>query len=84
MNLRTIFWSKAIEEEVQRRVWEEQRRREEYERFERIERRCAELEMQMYDLRMKADPEFRRRNTPVCNPAENVVYTESAPTVNAV
>ena len=69
--------NKAIEEEVQKRVWEEQRRREEYERFERLERRCAELEMQMYDLRMKADPEFRRRNTPVCD-------CDSAPMVNAV
>lgn len=73
-------FNKAIEEEVQRRVWEEQRRREEYERFERLERRCAELEMQMYDLRMKADPEFRRKNTPVCSDGNGgFVYTTKEP-----
>lgn len=59
--------NKAIEEEVQKRVWEEQRRREMYERFERLENRIAELEMRVYDLRMKADPEFRRLNTPTCS-----------------
>lgn len=79
MNLSKIFWSKAIEEEVERRCWERQREHDLYERFERIERRCAELEMQMYDLRMKTDPEFRRKNTPVCNPMENVVYTNKEP-----
>lgn len=57
---------KDFEEEVQRRIWEEQRRQEIYQRFERCEKRLAELEMQLYDLRMKTDPEFRRRNTPTC------------------
>ena len=57
---------KDFEEEVQRRIWEEQRRQEIYQRFDRAENRLAELEMQLYDLRMKVDPEFRRRNTPTC------------------
>ena len=57
---------KDFEEEVQRRIWEEQRRQEIYQRFDRAEKRLAELEMQLYELRMKADPEFRRRNTPTC------------------
>lgn len=57
---------KDFEEEVQRRIWEEQRRQEIYQRFDRCEKHLAELEMQLYDLRMKTDPEFRRRNTPTC------------------
>jgi hypothetical protein len=61
---------KDFEEEVQRRIWEEQRRQEIYRRFESNEKRLAELEMQLYDLRMKTDPEFRRRNTPTCSCGE--------------
>lgn len=57
---------KDFEEEVQSRIWEEQRRQEIYRRLDSNEKRLAELEMQLYDLRMKADPEFRRRNTPTC------------------
>lgn len=64
-----FFKRKDFEEEVQRRIWEEQRRQEIYQRFDRGEKRLAELEMQLYDLRMKTDPEFRRRNTPTCSTA---------------
>lgn len=58
---------KDFEEEVQRRIWEEQRRQETFQRFERMDKRICDLEMQLYDLRMKTDPEFRRRNTPTCS-----------------
>lgn len=61
-----FFKRKDFEEEVQRRVWEEQRRQEIFQRFERMDKRICDLEMQLYDLRMKTDPEFRRRNTPTC------------------
>lgn len=65
-----MFFRKYIEREVERRLWEETRRKEADERVGHVERRLAELEMQLYDVRMKADPEFRKRNTPVCGVAE--------------
>ena len=62
-----IISRKRFHEEVQKRLFEEEQRRDQRERFERIDRRLAELEMQMFDVRMKADPEFRKRNTPTCS-----------------
>lgn len=65
-----IFTSKkAFEEEVQRRMWEEQHNRDLREELNRVDRRLTDLEMQMYEVRMKIDEDFRRRNTPVCTGA---------------
>ena len=62
-----IMSRKRFEEEVNRRVWEEERRREMMQRFERVDRRLNDLECQLYELRMKADPEFERTHTPKCS-----------------
>ncbi len=62
-----IMSRKRFEEEVNRRVWEEDRRREIMQRFERVDRRLNDLECQLYELRMKADPEFARKHTPTCS-----------------
>ena len=61
-----IMSRKRFEEEVNRRIWEEERRREMMQRFERVDRHMNDLESQIYELRMKADPEFARKNTPMC------------------
>lgn len=61
-----IFTRKAFEREIDKRMHEEYIRRMQDERLERLEKRVAELELTMYDVRMKADPEFCRRNTPTC------------------
>ena len=62
-----VMSRKRFEEEVNRRVWEEERRREMMQRFERVDRRMNDLESQIYELRMKTDPEFARKNTPTCS-----------------
>lgn len=65
-----IISRKKFENEVQKRLWEEEERRLARDRIEGLDRRVAELEMQLYSVRMKTDPEFRRRNTPTCEVAE--------------
>lgn len=62
-----IISRKRFEEEKNRAVWEEQERRMNLDRYERIEKHMCELENQIFDLRMKYDDEFRARKTPVCD-----------------
>jgi len=57
---------KKFQEEMNEKLWEQEKERNLRERLECMERRIAELEMQMYDVRMRTDEDFRRRNTPTC------------------
>ena len=70
---------KQFEEEVQRRVWDEKREMEQFERIEKLRQQVNKNSDLIYELRMKVDPEFRKRNTPVCDPMANVVYTTNRP-----
>ena len=61
-----IFTRKAFENELNRRMHEEYVQRMRDEKVDSLQKRICILEEQMFNLRMKADPEFRRRNTPTC------------------
>ena len=50
-------FERLVEEETWKRVNEERKEREMYERYERIERRISELEMELYSLKSKLDPD---------------------------
>lgn len=57
---------KKFQEEMNEKLWEQEKERNLRDRLDGMERRIAELEMQLYDVRMKCDEDFRRRNTPTC------------------
>ena len=61
-----IFKSKkALEEEINRRIWEEEERRRIRDEFDRVNKRMNDLEEQMFSFRFKYDQEFQNNHT--CN-----------------
>lgn len=71
-----FFTKKQLEEEIQKRIWEEQRRNELYQRLEGMDRRIMELDSKVYNLRMMCDEDFRKRNMPTCDCVPNVAPYE--------
>ena len=62
-----IFKSRrAFEDAVQRRIYEEDERRNVYRRIDDLQEQIIKLRNELYEMRMKTDPEFRTRNTPTC------------------
>lgn len=61
-----IMSRKRFEEEVQKRLWEEQRQRDVYMTFDRLEQRICKLEEKQYELREKVFPERCPQKTTAC------------------
>lgn len=63
-----IFKSrKAFVEAVKKEVWEEEERQRQRNRMDDLQNQIYRLREELYDLQMKTDPEYKRRNTPNCN-----------------
>lgn len=71
-----IFKSKkSLEEEINRRIWEEEEKRRIRDEFDRVNKRINDLEEQMFSFRFKYDQEFRQ-NTKcdcLCNSEANAL-----------
>lgn len=63
-----IFKSrKTFDDALNKAIWEEDERRRQRERMDNLQTQIDKLRCELYDLQMKTDPEFKRRNTPTCN-----------------
>ena len=62
-----IFKSRrAFEDAVQRRIYEEDERRNVYRRIDDLQEQIIKLRNELYEMRMKTDPEFQVRNISIC------------------
>lgn len=71
-----IFKSKKdLEDEINRRIWEEEEKRRIRDEFDRMNKRINDLEEQMFSFRIKYDPEFRQSNRCecLCNSEANAI-----------
>lgn len=57
---------KQFEKKMDRMMCEREERERIYRRFDELDRQICELRVQIHDLKMRVDPEYRRLNTPVC------------------
>lgn len=56
---------KQFENKMDRMMCEREERERYYRRFDELDRQICELRIQIHDLKMRTDPEYRRQNTPV-------------------
>ena len=61
-----LYTKKQMERECERRMAEYDENRWRAERMEALGRRIDKIECELFELRMKVDPEFKVRNVPVC------------------
>ena len=61
---------KQFEKKMERMMCEREERERLYRRFDELDRQICELRVQLHELKMQTDPEYRRQNTPTCGNME--------------
>ena len=63
-----IISRKRFEEEIARRLHEEYQWRMMRDDLDSVYKRLDKMNNELFEIRMKVDEEFRKRNTPTCEP----------------
>ena len=61
-----VMTQKQFEKKMDRMMCEREERERFYRRFDELDRQICELRVQLHELKMQIDPEYRRQNTPTC------------------
>lgn len=61
---------KQFEKKMDRMMCEREERERFYRRFDELDQQICELRMQLHELKMQVNPEYRRQNTPTCGNVE--------------
>jgi len=63
-----IISRKRFEEEIARRLHEEYQWRMVRDDLDSLYKRVDQMNNELFEIRMKVDEDFRKRNTPTCSP----------------
>lgn len=65
---------KQFEKKMDRMMCEREERERFYRRFDELDGQICELRVQLHELKMKTDQEYRRQNTPPCGEAQTTCH----------